>query len=32
MGGGAVQVLKEVDCPIKVRDRIWGNLRLAFRA
>ena len=31
MGGGNKQVLKEVDCPIRVADRIWGNLRLAFR-
>lgn len=31
MGGGNKQVLKEVDCPIRVADRIWGNLRLAYR-
>ncbi|MCR9175520.1 MAG: methyl-accepting chemotaxis protein [Alphaproteobacteria bacterium] len=31
MGGGNTQVLKEIDCPIVVRDRIWGNLRLAYR-
>lgn len=31
MGGGNKQVLKEVDCPIRVADRVWGNLRLAYR-
>ncbi len=31
MGGGNKQVLKEIDCPIRVADRIWGNLRLAYR-
>ncbi|WPZ35194.1 methyl-accepting chemotaxis protein [Thalassobaculum sp. OXR-137] len=31
MGGGNKQVLKEVDCPIRVANRIWGNLRLAYR-
>ena len=31
MGGGNKQVLKEIDCPIVVRDRIWGNLRLAYK-
>jgi len=31
MGGGNKQVLKEIDCPITVRGRIWGNLRLAYR-
>jgi methyl-accepting chemotaxis protein len=31
MGGGVKQVLKEIDCPITVRDRIWGNLRLAYK-
>ena len=31
MGGGNKQVLKEVDCPIRLGDRIWGNLRLAYR-
>ncbi|MEQ8587930.1 MAG: methyl-accepting chemotaxis protein [Thalassobaculaceae bacterium] len=31
MGGGNKQVLKEIDCPIQVGERIWGNLRLAYR-
>lgn len=31
MGGGNKQVLKEIDCPIRVADRIWGNLRLAYK-
>lgn len=31
MGGGNKQVLKEIDCPVRVADRIWGNLRLAYR-
>lgn len=31
MGGGNKQVLKEIDCPIEVSGRIWGNLRLAYR-
>jgi methyl-accepting chemotaxis protein len=30
MGGGTYAILKEVDAPIKVRGRLWGNLRLAF--
>lgn len=31
MGGGNYAILKEVDAPITVRRRHWGNLRLAFR-
>ncbi|MDF1794098.1 MAG: methyl-accepting chemotaxis protein [Thalassobaculaceae bacterium] len=31
MGGGNKQVLKEIDCPIQVSGRVWGNLRLAYR-
>ena len=31
MGGGQFAILKEVDVPIVVRDRHWGNVRLAFR-
>ncbi len=31
MGGGSFAILKEVDVPIVVRERQWGNLRLAFR-
>jgi methyl-accepting chemotaxis protein len=31
MGGGHYAILKEVDAPIIVRGRQWGNLRLAFR-
>jgi methyl-accepting chemotaxis protein len=31
MGGGNFAILKEVDAPILVRRRHWGNLRLAFR-
>lgn len=31
MGGGNKQVLKEIDCPIQVGERIWGNLRLAYK-
>ena len=31
MGGGKFAILKEVDAPISVGGRQWGNLRLAFR-
>lgn len=31
MGGGNYAILKEVDAPIAVRRRHWGNVRLAFR-
>ena len=31
MGGGNFAILKEVDAPITVGRRHWGNLRLAFR-
>ncbi|CCD97928.1 hypothetical protein BRAS3809_1500002 [Bradyrhizobium sp. STM 3809] len=31
MGGGAVMVLKEIDVPIRIKDRHWGGLRLALR-
>lgn len=31
MGGGQFAILKEVDVPITVRDRHWGNIRLAFQ-
>ena len=30
MGGGQFVVLKEVDAPIVVRGRLWGNVRLAY--
>jgi hypothetical protein len=30
MGGGQMVRLKEVDAPIMVRGRHWGNLRLAY--
>jgi methyl-accepting chemotaxis protein len=30
MGGGRFVVLKEVDAPVTVRGRHWGNVRLAF--
>jgi len=32
MGDGTIVTLKEVDVSIKVRDRHWGAVRLAFRA
>jgi methyl-accepting chemotaxis protein len=32
MGGGVTVTLKEIDVPIRVRDRHWGGLRLAFKA
>ena len=32
MGDGTIMTLKEVDVSIKVRDRHWGAVRLAFRA
>ncbi|MGJ4950883.1 methyl-accepting chemotaxis protein [Bradyrhizobium sp. HKCCYLS20291] len=31
MGGGVTVPLKEIDVPIRIRDRHWGGLRLAFR-
>ena len=31
MGNGEIVLMKEVDCPIKVRGRHWGGIRLAFR-
>jgi hypothetical protein len=31
MGGGRTVAMKEVDVPIRVADRHWGALRLAFR-
>jgi PAS domain S-box-containing protein len=31
MGGGVIVRLKEVDAPIQVRGRIWGNVRVAFK-
>ena len=31
MGGGKLVALKEVDCPIRLADRHWGNMRLAFK-
>ncbi|TWB51066.1 methyl-accepting chemotaxis protein [Nitrospirillum viridazoti] len=31
MGGGVIVRLKEVDAPIRVRGRIWGNVRVAFK-
>lgn len=31
MGGGHVVMMKEIDVPIRVRDRHWGGLRVAFR-
>ena len=31
MGGGQFAILKEVDVPIAVGGRHWGNVRLAFR-
>ncbi|MBB6252258.1 methyl-accepting chemotaxis protein [Nitrospirillum iridis] len=31
MGGGVIIRLKEVDAPIRVRGRIWGNVRVAFK-
>ncbi|MDJ0683643.1 MAG: methyl-accepting chemotaxis protein [Alphaproteobacteria bacterium] len=30
MGGGVTVLLKEVDAPITVQDRVWGNMRLAW--
>jgi hypothetical protein len=30
MGGGQMVRLKEVDAPIVIRGRHWGNLRLAY--
>ena len=30
MGGGTFVLMKEVDVPIRVRDRFWGNMRLAW--
>jgi methyl-accepting chemotaxis protein len=32
MGGGVFAIMKEVDAPISIRGRHWGNLRLAYRA
>jgi len=32
MGGGRIDIMKEVDVPITVRGRHWGGLRLAYRA
>ena len=32
MGGGVFAIMKEVDAPIHVDGRHWGNLRLAYRA
>jgi methyl-accepting chemotaxis protein len=26
-----MELLKEVDCPIRLGDRLWGNMRLAFK-
>ncbi len=31
MGGGRIVFLKEVDVPITVNNRHWGNLRLAYK-
>ncbi|MDZ5649170.1 methyl-accepting chemotaxis protein [Nitrospirillum sp. BR 11828] len=31
MGGGVIVTLKEVDAPIRVRGRVWGNVRVAFK-
>ncbi|CAA7612608.1 Methyl-accepting chemotaxis protein [Magnetospirillum sp. LM-5] len=31
MGGGNFVLLKEIDAPIKVRDRHWGALRMAMK-
>ncbi len=31
MGGGQVVRMKEVDAPIIVAGRRWGNLRLAYK-
>ncbi len=30
MGGGTLDLMKEVDVPIQVKDRAWGNMRLAW--
>jgi hypothetical protein len=32
MGGVVTVTLKEIDVPIRIRDRHWGGLRLAFKA
>ena len=32
MGGGLKVVLKVIDVPIRVKERHWGALRLAFKA
>lgn len=32
MGEGVIVTLKEIDVPIKISERKWGSLRLAFRA
>ncbi|GLH81902.1 hypothetical protein SSBR45G_68110 [Bradyrhizobium sp. SSBR45G] len=31
MGGGVTVTVKEIDVPIRIKDRHWGGLRLAFR-
>ncbi|MGJ4892135.1 methyl-accepting chemotaxis protein [Bradyrhizobium sp. HKCCYLRH3099] len=31
MGGGVTMIVKEIDVPIRIRDRHWGGLRLAFK-
>jgi len=31
MGGGVVVFLKEIDSPIIIADRLWGNLRLSYK-
>ncbi|MDE2347940.1 MAG: hypothetical protein KGL92_05510 [Gammaproteobacteria bacterium] len=31
MGGGVFAILKEVDAPIAIEGRHWGNVRLAYR-
>jgi methyl-accepting chemotaxis protein len=30
LDSGHMELLKEVDCPIRIGDRLWGNMRLAF--
>ncbi|WP_413204723.1 protoglobin domain-containing protein [Rhodospirillum sp. A1_3_36] len=30
LDSGHMELLKEIDCPIRINDRLWGNMRLAF--